>query len=99
MLPNEGIRVTAALKIKPEVALDEGLAAVQKFCQDMNSEPGCLFAYASQDLADERQVHLWEAYRDQAAIDAHFNMPHTRAFIKQGYTELVHASQSKALGE
>ena len=97
MLPNEGIWVAGTLEIKAEVSLEQGLAAIQQFCRDMNSEPGCLFAKASQDLENERRVHLWEAYKDKDAIEAHFVMPHTQAFIKQALTELISASQSNPL--
>ena len=39
-------------------------------------EDGCLeYAYA-QDVADPGLVRVYEAWRDQAALDAHFQTPH-----------------------
>ena len=40
------------------------------------AEDGCLeYAYA-QDVADPGLIRVYEAWRDQAALDAHFQAPH-----------------------
>lgn len=89
------IYVTAELQIKPEVDLIKAKQQIQTFCSDMESEEGCVQATATYDVEDERRVILWERYQDQAAIEAHFAMPHTQAFIALGLTELVKATNSR----
>ena len=41
-----------------------------------NDEPGCLTFDVLQDNEDENRIHLYEVYRDQAAVDAHRAAPH-----------------------
>ncbi len=44
------------------------------------AEDGCLeYAYA-QDVADPGLIRVFEAWRDQAALDAHFQAPHMAAW-------------------
>jgi len=41
-----------------------------------NDEPGCLRFDVLQDTEDENRIHLYEVYKDQAAVDAHRAAPH-----------------------
>ena len=41
-----------------------------------NDEPGCLRFDVLQDDEDENRLHLYEVYKDQAAVDAHRAAPH-----------------------
>lgn len=90
-LDQAGIFITAEIHIKDNVPLVQGLAAIRQFCADMNSEPGCSLAMATQHKTHPKQFVFWERYDDQAAFDAHFAAPHTQAFIKAGLTELKQA--------
>ncbi len=99
MLSENGIRVTGIIEINQDRDINKVLENIQVFCQQMESEEGCLFAQASQNLQQPRQVILWEIYRDQQAIEAHFNMPHTQAFINSNQTTFISGCQSRAVGE
>ena len=39
-------------------------------------EPGCLRFDVLQDNEDPNRIHLYEVYKDQAAVDAHRAAPH-----------------------
>ena len=39
-------------------------------------EPGCLRFDVLQDNEDPNRIHLYEVYKDQAAVDAHRQAPH-----------------------
>jgi quinol monooxygenase YgiN len=91
------LSVTAELKIKDTVELNDGLLAIQQFCEDMNSEQGCFFAVAHQDNRDPRKIILWEIYQDQAAFDAHFKAAHTQEFFSKDLTELVKAYETQPM--
>ncbi|NOH53184.1 antibiotic biosynthesis monooxygenase [Vibrio coralliilyticus] len=93
---NEMIYVTAELKIKPEMEIQHAQDAIEQFCRDMESEAGCLQAKATYDLKEPSRVILWERYQDRAAIEAHFTMPHTQAFIALGITDLVQVFESQS---
>ena len=41
-----------------------------------NDEPGCLRFDVLQDSEDENRLHLYEVYRDDAAVEAHRVAPH-----------------------
>lgn len=42
----------------------------------LENEPGCLRFDVIQDLEDQNRIHLYEVYRDQAAIELHRQAPH-----------------------
>ncbi|MCH8745717.1 MAG: antibiotic biosynthesis monooxygenase [Chloroflexi bacterium] len=41
-----------------------------------NDEPGCLRFDVLQDSEEENRIHLYEVYRDDAAVEAHRAAPH-----------------------
>ncbi|PSU36450.1 antibiotic biosynthesis monooxygenase [Photobacterium lutimaris] len=90
----QGLFITAELRVKDDVSVDEAKVAIAQFCQGMNSEHGCSLAVAMQDNNDPRRFIFWERYDDQAAFDAHFNAKHTQAFIALGYTQLEQAFET-----
>ena len=42
----------------------------------VGNEPGCLRFDVLQDLEDPNRIHLYEVYRDEAALEAHRQAPH-----------------------
>jgi quinol monooxygenase YgiN len=52
-----------------EALLDDARGSV-------GNEPGCLRFDVLQDLEDPNRIHLYEVYRDEAAIEAHRQAPH-----------------------
>ena len=93
----QGLFITAELRIKAESDLDTAISAIQSFCEGMNSEPGCSMAVALQDKDDPRRYIFWERYENQQAFEQHFNAEHTQMFIQSGLTDLVQAFESKLL--
>ncbi|WP_299493824.1 antibiotic biosynthesis monooxygenase [uncultured Shewanella sp.] len=94
---NQGLFITAEIRIKPETDLHTGINAIHAFCEGMNSESGCSMAIALQDTQDPYRFVFWERYDDKAAFEAHFNAQHTQTFIQSGLTELVQAFESQKL--
>lgn len=41
-----------------------------------NAEDGCIAYTYSEDLADPGLIHIFEVWRDEAALHAHHNAPH-----------------------
>ncbi len=53
-------------------------------------EPGCLRFDVLQDTEDPNRVHLYEVYRDEAALEAHRQAPHYtkwRATVQDWFAE------------
>ena len=88
------IFVTAELRIKSNITREVAIEAIEQFCLDMQSEPGCLQALATYDEKQSDRVILLEQYADRDAINQHFGMPHTQAFIERDITELVQAFET-----
>ena len=64
------------IKIKPEHR-DAFMEAMMDDARGSNNdEPGCLRFDVLQDEEDPDTIHLYEAYRDQAALEAHRQAPH-----------------------
>lgn len=51
-------------------------------CGSERDEPGCLMFNIAQDDADPDVLHLFEVYRDDAAVEAHVATPHFRRFTE-----------------
>ncbi|WP_104026099.1 putative quinol monooxygenase [Vibrio jasicida] len=93
---SETIFVTAELKMNADKPRQQVVEAIEQFCLDMQSEAGCLQANATYDFKDPQRVILWERYESRTAIEAHFAMPHTQAFIAAEMAELVQAFETQA---
>ena len=91
---NETIFVTAELRIKTNIEREAAVEAIEQFCLDMQSEPGCLQAIATYDPSQHDRVILLEQYANREAINQRFGMPHTQAFIESDVTELVQAFET-----
>ena len=68
--------LVVTIQIKPEfrdafmeAMLDDARGSVQ-------NEPGCLRFDVVEDTEDSNRIHLYEVYRDDAAIAAHREAPH-----------------------
>ena len=47
------------------------------------AEDGCLDYSYAQDVADPGLIRVYEAWRDQACLDAHFQTPHMATWRRQ----------------
>ena len=69
-----------ALIVTIEIKPDHREAFMESMMDDArgsnNDEPGCLRFDVLQDNGDPNKIHLYEVYKDQAALDAHRQAPH-----------------------
>ena len=70
------IALIVTIQIKPE----NKKAFMESMLDDArgsnHDEPGCLRFDVLQDSEDPNRIHLYEVYKDQAALDAHRRAPH-----------------------
>jgi quinol monooxygenase YgiN len=63
--------------------LDGGRAAMSRVIAASRAEPGCLaYAYA-EDVLEPGLVRVSEAWTDRAALAAHFEAPHMKAWRRE----------------
>ncbi len=61
-------------------AVDSLREAAARMVAATRAEAGCVTYSFAQDIADPGLVHIFEVWRDQAALDAHFASAHMAAF-------------------
>ena len=71
--------IGAKLSIKAE-KVGEFIAAAKTIIAASRAEPGCISYTLYQDPYDQTAFFFFEEWKDKAAIDAHFAMPHFKAF-------------------
>jgi quinol monooxygenase YgiN len=73
------IVVAGTVRIDPD-KLDLAKGEMAKMIAASRSEDGCFgYSYAI-DVLDPRVVRVFEAWRDRAALEAHFHTPHIAAW-------------------
>ena len=73
------ILIAGTVRVPPE-NLDAFRPHMEAMLAASRAEDGCLeYSYAV-DVADTGLIRVFEAWRDQAAIDAHFQTPHMAAW-------------------
>lgn len=68
--------VVVTIDIKPDYAEPFVAAMLENARNSTLREPGCLRFDVVQDAKWPNRFYLYEVYRDQAAFDAHMQMPH-----------------------
>jgi quinol monooxygenase YgiN len=58
----------------------EAIAAARAAMKLSRQEPGCISYTFSADLEDESLFHVFEEWKNQAALDGHFSQPHMADF-------------------
>jgi quinol monooxygenase YgiN len=73
--------VAGAIEIDP-ANRDAAIAAALRMMEETQREPGCISYTFSADLAEPGRFRIFEEWRDEAALHAHFKAPHMAAFQK-----------------
>lgn len=71
--------IGAKLSIKHD-KVDDFIKAAKTIIAASRAEPGCISYTLYQDPYDKAAFFFFEEWKDQTAIDAHFAMPHFKAF-------------------
>lgn len=83
------IIITGDLLIK-QGHISQAMQASQKHVAHSRTEPGCISHAVYQDPENALRLFFYEQWEDQAAIDAHFALPSSQAFVGE-VTTLVSA--------
>lgn len=82
------VSVTVTLEIEPS-RVEEFLKVMTMNAAASRQEPGCLRFEISRSFEKPNCFALSEAYRDRAAMDAHYGTPHYAVWKELGATGIV----------
>ncbi len=67
--------IIGTVRVPPD-GLEQAKPAMQRMISASRAEPGCLGYSYAQDVLDAGLIHVSEAWRDRAALEAHFKSAH-----------------------
>lgn len=73
--------VAGRIAVKPERRVDAVRLALA-VAEATRAEPGCFSYRFYADLEDPNRFFIFEEWRDEAALTAHFGMPHMTTFLE-----------------
>lgn len=88
--------ISAGIELQEGADLGATETGLKQLMEETRNEPGCHFFYIRQNLQDRTKFTLWECWTDKAALAAHFEMPHTKAFLARNLTQVRYIEE---LGE
>jgi quinol monooxygenase YgiN len=94
------IVLIATLQIIPEHREEFISAMLEDAKGSVSTESGCIRFDVLQDSSDPSRLHLYEVYRDEAALDTHANSPHLikwRETVKDWYAAPIEFSISSPI--
>lgn len=81
--------VNAVTYTLPADHVDEAIALFEKLMVASRAEAGCLMYVVHQSISEPTTFFLYEQWRDRAALDAHYEMPHFKEFGLNGIRNLA----------
>ena len=76
------IIITGGVTLKPHER-DAGIALGCEHSARSRAEPGCLSHRCCVDAEDPNRLHFFEQWADMRAVQAHFAVPESGAFVAQ----------------
>jgi len=90
--------ISAGIKLQDGADLGKAEAGLKRLVEETRTEPGCHFFEIRQNLQDRTRFTLWECWTDAAALAAHFEMPHTKAYLAKNLTEVSYIEELGDIG-
>ena len=79
-MPEETLKVIARIKARPE-KIDEMRAMLAGLVGPTRAEPGCVRYELLHNLTDPADFTFVEEWRDDAALESHFNTEHIKGAL------------------
>jgi quinol monooxygenase YgiN len=74
------IVIQGAIRV-PAAKLAQARPVMQGLVRATREEDGCIAYHFAEDVSEPGLIVIAETWRDQAALDAHFNSPHFAAWV------------------
>ena len=82
--------ISAGIRTKLGASPETAAIELFKLQQQTLHERGCQKFEIYQHNDESGKFTLWEQWDDQAALELHFTLPHTKAYLALDLTELVY---------
>lgn len=76
------ILITGSVQLRPETR-EQGFALGIEHSQRSRTEPGCIAHHCHADAEDSCRMVFVEEWADLAAVETHFAVPASGAFVRQ----------------
>lgn len=93
-----GYYITAELRVKEAHKAEQAARALAELAAETIKESGCTIFTVHRDSGDPARFVLWERFDDEAAFKAHFDEPHTQAYLALDLTEVVRYLATDVVG-
>lgn len=90
--------ISAGIQLAKDADLDEAEAGLRQLVEQTRSEPGCISFEIRQHLKDSSRFTLWECWTDAAALAAHFEAEHTKAYLARNLTTVSYIEELGPIG-
>lgn len=78
--------ISAGIEVQQGVDADEAAEALKTLAEETVKEPGCHKFDVLRSRENPGHFILWECWEDEAALKAHFEMPHTKSLLDRKLT-------------
>lgn len=91
--------ISAGIRLQDGADLTEAETGLRRLAVETREESGCHFFEIRQNLQEPEKFTLWECWTDRAALTAHFEMPHTKAYLARNLTEVSYIEELGEIGQ
>ncbi|GAB2183218.1 putative quinol monooxygenase [Roseibium sp. LAB1] len=90
--------ISAGIELQQGADLARAEMELRRLVAETQHEPGCNFFEIRQNLQDPGKFTLWESWTNKDALAAHFEMPHTKAYLAQNLTQVSYIEELGEIG-
>jgi len=90
--------ISAGIELQDGADLQAAEEGLRNLAHVTRSEPDCQFFEIRQNREDPRKFTLWESWTDKKALEAHFEMPHTKAYLARNLTKVNYIEELAEIG-
>lgn len=80
--------ISAGISVQDGADVEEARKALAGLAKETVKEPGCFKFDVLQSRENPKHFMLWECWQGEAALKAHFEMPHTKAVLDRNLTSV-----------
>ncbi|WP_020590708.1 putative quinol monooxygenase [Kiloniella laminariae] len=82
--------ISAGIEVTKQSEIARARRELEKLVGETQTEPDCIKFEILQNLENPACFTLWECWVDEAALKAHFEQPHTKAYLALELTEVMY---------
>ncbi|TQV74453.1 putative quinol monooxygenase [Denitrobaculum tricleocarpae] len=94
----QNLWISAGIALNDGADLIKAQTELQHLMEKTALEPGCIAFEIRQNLERPEHFTLWECWTGEDALKAHFEAPHTVAYLKLGLTKVNYIERLGPIG-